>query len=331
MPSSVKSFAKINIGLYIGPPEMRSDGFHELRTVYQTIALHDTIKVEFKRNMSGIEIRCKDKRVPEDESNTCCKMADRVMKALKLRGRVIITIDKKLPIQGGLGAASANAVATLIAIEREVKRRVEPAERIRICAEVGSDVPLFLLGGTILGLGRGESVYPMPDLPELDVVVATPEVGVSTPKAFAAWDRLFDSDSTIRQMTKSGQSDTLNRFSQCVYEWLDGYCCSPVSGVSTRGGNRAEPLLLDLVRTGIENDFERVVFPQFPELRDVKRVLEHAGANYASLSGSGSTVYGLFADKAAAAKAVVRLATKGIPAVATKTLSRQKYWQQMLS
>ncbi|HUS18181.1 MAG TPA: hypothetical protein VMZ25_00895 [Terriglobales bacterium] len=331
MPSSVKSFAKINIGLYIGPPDMRSDGFHELRTVYQTIALHDTIKVEFKRNMSGVEIRCKDKRVPEDESNTCSKMAERVMKALKLRGRVVITIDKKLPIQGGLGAASANAVATLIAMEREVKKRVGSDERLRICAEVGSDVPLFLLGGAILGLGRGESVYPMPDLPELDVVLATPDVGVSTPKAFAAWDGLFAAGSNGSQMTKSSQSDTLNKFSQRVYEWLDRYCCSPVSGVSTRGGNRAEPLLLDLVRTGIENDFERVVFPQFPELRDVKRVLEHAGAKYASLSGSGSTVYGLFADKAGAAQAVAELASKGIPAVATTTLPRTKYWQQMLS
>src|SRR5436190_17625539 len=128
MPSTVLSFAKINIGLYIAPPAMRSDGFHELRTVYQTIALHDTVKVEIKRNMSGIEIRCKDKRVPEDETNTCWKVAERVMKALKLRGRVVITIDKQLPVQGGLGAASGNAVATLIAIEREAKKRLEPTE-----------------------------------------------------------------------------------------------------------------------------------------------------------------------------------------------------------
>jgi 4-diphosphocytidyl-2-C-methyl-D-erythritol kinase len=304
MPSTVQSFAKINIGLYIGPPEMRSDGFHELRTVYQTIALHDTVKVEIKRNMTGVEIKCK-------------------VKTFKLRGRVVITIDKQLPIQGGLGAASGNALATMIGIEREVKKRLDALDRLRICAEVGSDVPLFLLGGTVLGLGRGEQVYPLPELPELDVVIATPDVGVSTPKAFAAWDGLF----TGPKMTKSGQSDTLNKFSNHIYEWLDKYCCSPESGVSAKGGNRAEPLLLDLVRTGIENDFERVVFPQFPELRDIKQAMEHAGAKYASLSGSGSTVYGLFVSQAAAMKAVATLEAKGIPAVATRTLTRQQYWQ----
>lgn len=324
MPVSVQSFAKINLGLYIGAPGARTDGFHELRTVYQTIALQDTLKVEIRRGMSGVEIRCKDKRVPEDETNTCWKMAERVMKALRATGRVVISIDKQLPVQGGLGAASGNAVATLIGIERACKRRLKAPERLRICADVGSDVPLFLLGGTVLGLGRGEQVYPLPELPELDVVVATPEVGVSTPAAFKAWDGLFEGSG----MTKTAQSAKLDSFSHHVYEWLDRYCCSP-TGVSTRGGNRAEPLLLDLVRTGIENDFERVVFPQFPELRDVKRAMEHAGAKYASLSGSGSTVYGLFAEKAAAVKAAAALKAKGIPAVATKTLSRAQYWRQM--
>ena len=134
---------------------------------------------------------------------------------------------------------------------------------------------------------------------------------------------------TPSQMTKSGQSDTLSMFSHHVCEWLDRYCCSPESGVSTRGGDRAEPLLLDLVRTGIENDFERVVFPQFPELRDVKCAMEDAGAKYASLSGSGSTVYGLFASKAAAVKAAARLQAKGTPAVATRTLTRARYWKEM--
>lgn len=359
MPLTVQSFAKINLGLYIGPPGMRGDGFHELRTIYQTIALHDTLKVEIKRNMSGVEIRCKDKRVPEDESNTCWKMAERVMKALKLTGRVVITIEKRLPVQGGLGAASGNAVATLVGIEQATRKRLAAADRLRICADVGSDVPLFLLGGTVLGVGRGEQVYPLAELPELDLVVATPDVGVSTPAAFKAWDGMFEkpfpvsgfpfpeesnarSFASLRmtrgegtpaggKLTASSQSDTLNTFSNHVYEWLDKYCCSPESGVSTRGGNRAEPLLLDLVRTGIENDFERVVFPQFPELRDVKQAMEHAGAKYASLSGSGATVYGLFASKAAAVKAAAALKAKGIPAVATKTLSRAQYWRKMLS
>ncbi len=100
MPIAVRAFAKINLGLCIGA--RREDGFHELRTVYQTIALHDRIRVEVGRG-TGIEVRCKDSRVPQDETNTCYRVAERVMKSLKARGRVNIQIDKSLPVQGGLG------------------------------------------------------------------------------------------------------------------------------------------------------------------------------------------------------------------------------------
>src|SRR5580700_7618124 len=188
MPISVRSFAKINLGLGIGA--LRGDGFHELRTVYQTIALHDVIRVSVGRG-SGIEIRCEDPRVPKDESNTCYRIVERAMAALKVRGRVVIEIEKRLPVQGGLGGASGNAVAALLALERTLKKRLSAPERLRIAAEVGSDVPLFLVGGTVLGVGHGEEVYPVPDLPAIPCVVATPEIGVSTPKAFADWDVLI--------------------------------------------------------------------------------------------------------------------------------------------
>ena len=316
MPVTVRSFAKINVGLHIGG--LRPDGFHELRTVYQTIALHDVIRVRVGRG-DGIEIRCEDPRVPADSTNTCYRSVERAMAALGIKVKVVIEIDKRLPVQGGLGGASGNAVATLLAFERAAKKTLPGADRLRIAAEVGSDLPLFLIGGTVLGIGRGEDVYPLSDLPANACVLATPEVGVSTPKAFTDWDLLQT------KLTPSSASDRMNEFSRTVSAWLSGR--SGVPGSRSRG--RAETLLLDLVRTGIENDFERVVFPQYPELREVKRVLEREGAFYASLSGSGSAIYGLFRARAAAVKAAARLKASGVPAVATTTLTRWQYWERI--
>src|SRR6202795_2659375 len=189
MTVAVRSFAKINLGLYIGAA--RADGFHDLRTVYQTIALHDVIRVSVGQG-GGIEILCKNKdpRVPLDSSNTCYRIAERVLDELGEKRRVSIEIEKRLPVQGGLGAASSNAAATLIALELALRKKLSGTARLRIAAEVGSDLPLFLVGGTILGVGRGEEVYPLADLPSVAAVVVMPEVGVSTAAAFADWDAL---------------------------------------------------------------------------------------------------------------------------------------------
>jgi 4-diphosphocytidyl-2-C-methyl-D-erythritol kinase len=358
---AVRSFAKTNLGLYIGAA--RADGFHDLRTVYQTIALHDVIRVSVERGIDrsierkspggGIEIACEDERVPLDSSNTCYRMAERVMEELGASGRVRIEINKRLPVQGGLGAASSNGVATMIALERALKKKLAAPARLKIAAEIGSDLPLFLVGGTVLGVGRGEEVYPLDDLPAMALVIVTPEVGVSTPRAFADWDELAKSGAEIRssgqtgasaptrdrrdpmpaQLTRPHPSDRLFEVGCALSAWLSGsgYSSgSPNTGASAKGGSRAGKLLSDLVRTGIENDFERVVFPQYPELRDIKGELERAGSRYASLSGSGSTLYGLFRSPAEAAKAASRLRKRGLKAVATSTLTRQKYWKSMV-
>src|SRR5947209_3232503 len=281
------SFAKINIGLRIGA--LRPDGFHELRTVYQTIALHDIVRVSVDRG-TGIEILCDDPRVPGDSSNTCFRIVDLAMQSLKVRGRVVIDIEKRLPVQGGLGGASGNAVAALLALEKAMGKQLSVAERMRLAAEVGSDLPLFLVGGTVLGVGRGEQVYPLADFPACPCVIVTPEIGVSTPKAFRDWDRMQRADKLTRPQT----SDRMNELGCGLSAWLSEVYSSAPSGL---GGGRAENPLLRLDRAGIENDFERVVFPDFPELGEVKRALQRAGAKYASLSGSGSSVYGLFGSK----------------------------------
>jgi 4-diphosphocytidyl-2-C-methyl-D-erythritol kinase len=333
--------------------------------VYQTIGLHDVIRVSVGRG-SGIEIRCTDPRVPRDESNTCFRVVERGMRALRATGHVVIEIEKQLPVQGGLGGASANAVATLLGLERAVRRTLSQTEKLAIAAKVGSDLPLFLVGGTILGVGRGEQVYPLPDLPATGCVLVTPEIGVSTPRAFGEWDRIqgrkpvsSSTPGTARKRgsstavaaarvrsasaTGSGQdsaalrpekltaisaSDRMNTLSLGLSAWLSGlYSSAPPAFAKGRG--RAGNPLLALVRAGIENDFEQVVFPEYPELGEAKRALARAGAQYASLSGSGSTLYGLFRSPQAAALAATRLRKAGWVAQATSTLTRAAYWRRV--
>ncbi|MBZ5522546.1 MAG: 4-(cytidine 5'-diphospho)-2-C-methyl-D-erythritol kinase [Acidobacteriia bacterium] len=322
MSIAVRSFAKINLGLRIGP--LRPDKFHELRTVYQTLAVHDVIRIE-ARPGDGIEIHCTHPGVPTDESNTCWRVTERVLRALKLRKHIGITIEKKLPVQGGMGAASSNGVATLLALEKVLHKTLTAHERLHIAAEVGSDLPLFLIGGTTLGIGRGEEVYALEDLPRFQCVVATPPVGVSTPAAFAEWD---DNLEEAGKLTHGLPSDRMIKFGHAVYEWLNASNFS-ATGVPANSWDRAEALLLDLVRTGIENDFESVVFPMYPVIGQVKTVLARSGARYASLSGSGSTVYGLFSDRDAARKGAQAVKAAGVPATVTATLRRRDYWSKL--
>jgi 4-diphosphocytidyl-2-C-methyl-D-erythritol kinase len=347
MTVRVRAFAKINLGLFIG--DLREDGFHELLTVYQTIGLHDVVRVSVARG-NGIEIRCKDPRVPKDASNTCYRMAEKAMQVLQAKGHVVIEIEKRLPVQGGLGGASANAVAALLGLERVLKKALPAAERLRMAAEVGSDLPLFLMGGTVLGVGRGEQVYPLEDLPATACVVVTPEVGVSTPNAFGEWDRRLaqnlGSGAVLRRagqrsdkrraaastraskdskLTMPGASDRMAELSRRVSAGLS----KSYSGAPRSERGRAENPLLELVRTGIKNDFEEVVFPEYPELSEGKSALERAGAKYASLSGSGSTLYGLFASMEAARRAVTGLRRQGWAAAAGVTVTRRQYWRQI--
>jgi 4-diphosphocytidyl-2-C-methyl-D-erythritol kinase len=204
MSTVVRSHCKINLGLHIGPP--RPDGFHGLATLYQTLALHDVVTVEVRRARSqkrdssassgqsgrhpAITLTTNHPGVPTDSRNTAWKMIERALAQTGISAEISIHIQKELPVQGGLGAGSANAAAALLGLERELGITLSDPDRLRIAAEVGSDVPLFLIGGAVLGTGRGELVSPMRDLPATLCVVAIPEIGVSTPRAFQEWDAL---------------------------------------------------------------------------------------------------------------------------------------------
>ncbi len=342
MSSRVRSYSKINLGLAIGP--VRTDGFHALTTLYQTLELHDLVTVTAtlldSAKPTRIRITCNHPGVPTDDRNTTWRIVGRAVAKLGVAAEVHIDIDKRLPVQGGLGAGSANAVAALLGLEQELEMQLSPSGRLELAADIGSDVPLFLVGGAVLGLGRGEEVYPLPDFPSYECVVATPDVSVSTPQAFRDWDERVaaraepNTSKPADGLTLAPNSDILNTLSRSL---ASAWSMPHSSGVSPQRGDLAENPLLALVRTGIENDFEEVVFPQYPLLGNIKRILAvsdpeapEQSAVYAALSGSGSAVFGLYATTEAAKAAQQRLGQMGITTHRTRTLPRAEYWRDMI-
>ena len=335
MPTAVRSHAKINLGLGIGAP--RADGYHHLVTVYQTLEVHDWVTVSARRTeTTAIRLTSNERRVPTDSRNTAWKMAELALQALNLSAEVYIHIEKELPIQGGLGAGSANAVAALLGLEAELEIASMAApdwgnERLRIAAQVGSDVPLFLIGGSVLGVDRGQTVFPLPDLEDRWCVVALPSVGVSTPQAFRDWDALCDREGLTAEASEAKLSE-LSRVYASSFIGVDSWDGS--SGVLALGEDLAGPQVSALVRTGIANDFEQVVFPQHPLLSEIKRTLAATGtpeaALHASLSGSGSALFGLYRGEKEAEAARERLRAIGVDSLFTRTVSRSEYWRQML-
>jgi 4-diphosphocytidyl-2-C-methyl-D-erythritol kinase len=397
MPTAVRSHAKINLGLGIGAP--RPDGFHALATVYQTLELYDVVTVTARpSDTTSLRVTSDDIRVPTNSRNTAWKMVELALKTFGRKAEVEIHIEKRLPVQGGLGAGSANAVAALVGLEAELGiedgvRGIPPFEqealegwgtqqavgdedrripglksetwgtrmvglendvdtapggpmtsRLQIAAQVGSDVPLFLIGGTVLGLDRGQEVHPLPDIEPVWCVVATPEIGVSTAQAFRDWDALC----AVEGLTAEASTDKLNELSRAYTSAFAGEIPrgrpgTGSSGVLPVGENLAGPQESALVRTGIsswiQNDFERVVFPQHPSLAEIKRLLagpgtpEAAGSSsslVASLSGSGSALYGLYLTRGDAEAACERLRPAGVRSTLTRTLPRSAYWREML-
>ena len=360
MPTTVRSRAKINLGLYIGAPRPVPclDGFHQLATVYQTLELYDLVTVTARpAGTTALQVTSNNERVPTDNRNTAWKMVALALESLGLNAEVEIHIEKRLPVQGGLGAGSANAVAALVGLEVELGiegklhelgapsfprslRKGWEAERLQIAAEVGSDVPLFLIGGTVLGLDRGQKVSPLPDLEPIWCVVATPEIGVSTPQAFNDWDALCAAEG----LTAEASAVKLNELSRAYASAFAGVIPGGGQGVGSSGvllnkENLAGPRESVLVRTGIsswiQNDFERVVFPQHPSLAEIKRILSGLGtpeaALHASLSGSGSALFGLYRTRGDAVAAQERLRPAGVRSTLTRTLPRTAYWREMLS
>src|SRR5687768_14075435 len=184
---TLRAFAKINLSLRVS--SVRPDGFHDVRTILQAIDLFDRVKCEALRG--PFQIRCDMPGVPTDRTNLVWKAAQLLWEAGERSGEprnTVVTLQKNIPMKAGLGGGSSNAAAALLALRRLWKLRVPDEQIHALAAKLGSDVPFFLVGGTALGLGRGEEVYPLENLPRYRVVLVIPPFGVATNEAYAWLD-----------------------------------------------------------------------------------------------------------------------------------------------
>lgn len=284
MRIDLQAFAKVNLDLRLRG--LRSDGYHDVSTVLQSIALADDVSCEAVDGPLALE--CDAPGVPGGERNLAWRAAVATWRALGRSGEpsgLRIRLVKRVPAQAGLGGGSADAAAVVWASQRVWGGRLEAADEQRVLAGLGADVPFFVRGGTMLGSGRGDQLLPLPDLPSTPLVVAVPAVGVATPDAYRWFDERHP----------------------------DGMGSDPVAWPTT-------PAVWPGRLPACVNDFEPVVVERVPAVGACLRALGEAGAVVTRLSGSGSAVFGLFdtVDRAAAALALVRGA--GARAFLTRSL-----------
>jgi 4-diphosphocytidyl-2-C-methyl-D-erythritol kinase len=270
MPEHVRlrSLAKINLDLRV--LYKRPDGFHELRTIFQTISLADTIEVEYQRGRSKIELKS-NIDIP---ANLVVKAAESVLRALRANCQLRIRLNKRIPMGSGLGGGSSNAAAILLALPPLLKKRLPLEKLMELAAELGSDVPFFLIGGTAVGLGRGTELYPLPDTPSSPGLLITSDIHSSTAAAYAALNR---------QLLDEVPAAIINNFQAVVQS-----ACAPTPNPQSPAVDPQSPAV---------NDFETVVFHQHPQLKSIQGKLLKLGAWRAMMTGSGSALFGLFANR----------------------------------
>jgi 4-diphosphocytidyl-2-C-methyl-D-erythritol kinase len=296
---TVPAFAKINLGLEV--LGLRDDGYHELRTLFQTIDLHDDVVVELRP--AGVALECSHPSVPCDARNLAWRAAADLLRFAGQKCGVALTLIKRIPVAGGLGGGSSNAAAVLLALDALLQLRLGATGLYPLARRLGADVPFFLFGGTALGLARGDEIYPLHRQLGTHVVVVDAKMPVSTPAVF----RRVDAGLTPRE-----NSSTIFRF---VSSDLDG-----------SAGYRI-----------LTNELETAALDEAPELASVVRQaraqMRRAGAIFTSLSGSGSSFFGLFDDAASARRAVKALGGVDIAAHRCRTVSLERYrktWERAL-
>ncbi len=286
MKKSVRlpAFAKVNLCLHV--LGRRPDGYHELRTIFQTISLRDTLELALVPK-DGISLEVDDATLPLGPENLVWRAIDAMHKELALKGGVHARLEKRIPVARGLGGGSSDAAAALIGMMRLTKKSV-PLERLmEIAASLGADVPFFLFGGRALAVNRGDEIYPLPDEPKRIIVVVSPkDIGVSTKDAYQWFSA---------ELTKRSEPPKIWGF--CALCWSR--------------------------QKAVSNDFEGPVFRRHPRLGEIRDGLLERGAADAALAGSGSAVFGIFRNPARARRAARSFPEDSVFVV--ETVSRENY------
>jgi 4-diphosphocytidyl-2-C-methyl-D-erythritol kinase len=283
----LRAFAKVNLCLHV--LGRRPDNYHELRTIFQTISLHDTLDISITPGSSGFEIflQTNDTALPVGLENLVVRAVQAIGPEIGFQGSVSVHLDKKIPVARGLGGGSSDAAAALIGMLRLTGWEVPLPRLIEIAAKLGADVPFFLFGGRALAVNRGDEIYPLPDMPPQTIVVVSPkDIGVSTKEAYE-W--------ISSELTRLAKPNRISGF--CALCW-------------SRQGR-------------VANDFEGPVFSRHPRLKEIKDELLERGAADAALAGSGSAVFGVFRNPAQARRTARAFPEDSVFVV--ETLSRAKY------
>jgi 4-diphosphocytidyl-2-C-methyl-D-erythritol kinase len=252
----VPAFAKLNLTLRI--LFKRPDGFHELRSVFQTISLADQIGIRFHKSSRTVIRMAGNVDIPD---NLIVRAARLCLEEMRTSATLDFELEKRIPMGAGLGGGSSDAAAVLLALPRLAGKPIPIARLLPLAAQLGSDVPFFLLGGTAAVLGRGEELYPLEDLRSPHVLLVSPDLHVSTPDAYRALSA---------RLTPESVPDKLTAFQAAMWS-----------------GDAPPPA----------NDFESVVFEQYPQLKTIRNRLLRAGASTAMMTGSGSSLFGIFKTK----------------------------------
>jgi 4-diphosphocytidyl-2-C-methyl-D-erythritol kinase len=272
---------------------LREDGYHELRTLFQTIDLADDVVL--RPRPRGQKIVCDHPLVPRDATNLAARAAELLRRYAGVRQGVEIEIRKRIPVGGGLGGGSSNAATVLLGLDRMWRLGLGPDGLNRLARRLGADVPYFLLGGTALGLARGDEVYPLRSQLRAHVVLVDPGIHVSTARVFARLDT---------RLTPREKSNSIFYF---VSRELEG-----------SGAYRF-----------LQNDLEEAALEEAPALREqagrIRAVLLREGASLVALSGSGSSYFGLFENARPAERARAALSAEGFRVLAGRTLTLEQY------